>query len=47
LGLKSDFAPRLYYLGSCWGEVFETKFILPWSFSEEVAADKRMALAQL
>jgi predicted phage-related endonuclease len=28
------------------GTVFEAKFMLPWSFSEEVAADKHMAQVQ-
>ena len=28
------------------GEVFEAKFMLPWSFSEEAAAEKHMAQLQ-
>jgi predicted phage-related endonuclease len=28
------------------GEVFESKFMLPWSFSEEIAAEKHMAQLQ-
>jgi hypothetical protein len=28
------------------GAVFEAKFMLPWSFSEEAAADKHMAQLQ-